>query len=430
MFSHHHGHECEGIPQRLGTQDYIEKDYSYCAHNFKPLPVVLTRGEGIYVWDVDGRRYLDFLCGYSSNNQGHSHPKILKAFIEQALKITQTSRAFHHDQMGLTCEYLTKLLGYDKFLPMNSGAEAAETSVKIARRWGYVTKGIPHNQAKVVMMQGNFWGRTITASGACDDPSRYTNFGPFTPGFPLVPFNNIGAIKELFESDPTICAIFLEPILGERGVIIPDKGYLTEIKKLCRKHNVLMCLDEIQTGLGRTGKLMAYEWDEDAKPDIMAVGKALAGGLMPVSGAFCDDHIMMNIKPGDHGSTFGGNPLAMATARAAIKTLVEEGMPENAKHMGEILGEELRKIKSPLIADTRCRGLFSAVEVARDSRVDGHDLAKIVMKLGLLTKATHDYNLRLAPALIITEDEVLEAAQIVKEGVKVLEQLHKERANK
>lgn len=344
------------------------------------------------------------------------------------MKITQTSRAFHNDQMGLTCEYLTKTLGYDKFLPMNSGAEAGETAVKLARRWGYVKKGIPSNQAKVVVMEGNFWGRTITASGACDDPSRYENFGPFTPGFPMVPFNDIPAIKKLFEADKTIAAILLEPIQGERGVIIPDKGYLTQVKKLCREHNVLMILDEIQTGFGRTGKLMAYEWDSDSKPDILAVGKALSGGFLPVSGAFCDDHIMMNIKPGDHGSTYGGNPLAMATARAAIQTLVEEGMPENALHMGEILGDELSKIKSPMIKDTRGRGLFRAVEVVHDSHVNGSDLAYILMKLGLLTKATHDYSLRLAPALIIEEDQVREAAEIIREGVKVLEQVNKERS--
>lgn len=348
--------------------------------------------------------------------------------MEQALRITQTSRAFHNDQMGQACEYLCKTLGYDKFLPMNSGAEAGETSVKLARRWGYVKKGIPSNQAKVVVMEGNFWGRTITASGACDDPVRYENFGPFTPGFPMVPFNDIPAIKKMFETDPNIAAILLEPIQGERGVIIPDHGYLTEVKKLCKKHNVLMILDEIQTGFGRTGKMMAYEWDKDSKPDIIAVGKALSGGFMPVSGAFCDDEIMMNIKPGEHGSTYGGNPLAMATAKAAIKTLVEEGMPENALKMGEILGDELIKIKSPIIKDTRGRGLFRAVEVASDSRVNGNDFAYILMKLGLLTKATHDYSLRLAPALLINEQQVVESANIIKEGVKVLENLHRERA--
>ena len=371
---------------------------------------------------------MDFLCGYSSNNQGHCHPKILKAFIEQATKITQTSRAFHNDQMGEASEYLTKLLGYDKFLPMNSGAEAGETSVKLARRWGYVKKGIPDNQAQVVFMEGNFWGRTITASGACDDPARYHQFGPFTPGFPLVPFNDLNAIKNIFEKDgKNIAAIFLEPIQGERGVIIPDAGYLSKIKKLCKKHNILLIFDEIQTGFGRCGKLLAHEWDKDSKPDILVVGKALSGGFLPVSGAFCDDEIMLNIKPGEHGSTYGGNPLAMATAKAAVKTLVEEGMPQNALKMGDILGDELSKIKSPIIKDTRGRGLFRAVEVASDSRVNGNDFAYIMMKLGLLTKATHDFSLRLAPALVINEKQILEAASIITEGVKVLENLHKER---
>ena len=358
---HGHGHECGGIPPSRKNADYVELDMKYCAHNYKPLPVALSRGDGIYVWDVAGRQYFDFLCGYSSNNQGHCHPKILKAFIEQATKITQTSRAFHNDQMGLTCQYLSELLGYDKFLPMNSGAEAGETAVKLARRWGYVKKGIPDNKAEVVVMEGNFWGRTITASGACDDPSRYDKFGPFTPGFPLVPFNDTNAIKKLFESNKNIAAILLEPIQGERGVIIPDAGYLQEVRRLCTQHNVLMILDEIQTGFGRTGKLMAYEHEQNAKPDILVVGKALSGGMMPVSGAFANDDIMLNIKPGEHGSTYGGNPLAMAVSRAAIQTLVEEGMPENAAKMGEILRDELGKIKSSIISDQRGRGLFRAI---------------------------------------------------------------------
>lgn len=332
--------------------------------------------------------------------------------------------------MGDTCEYLCKALGYDKFLPMNAGVEAAETAVKLARRWGYVKKGIPKDKAECVVMEGNFWGRSITASGACDDPARYEGFGPFTPGFPLVPFNDLAAIKKKFEADgPNICAILLEPIQGERGVIIPDKGYLTELKKLCKKHNVLMIVDEIQTGFGRTGKLMAYEWDENSKPDIISVGKALSGGFMPISGAFCDDHIMLNVKPGEHGSTFGGNPLAMATAKASIKTLIEEGMPENALKMGDILGEELSKIKSPIISDTRGRGLFWAVDVRADSKVNGTDFAYILMKLGLLTKATHDNSLRLAPALVITKEEIRDAVKIIKEGVKVLENLDKERSS-
>jgi ornithine--oxo-acid transaminase len=280
--------------------------------------VVLTRGEGIFVWDVEGKRYYDFLCGYSSNNQGHSHPKILKAFVEQAMKITQTSRAFYNDQMGPTSEYLCKLLGYDKFLPMNSGVEGTETSVKLARKWGYMKKGIPDNQAKIVMMEGNFWGRTITAAGACDDPTRYTGFGPFTPGFPLVLFNDINAIKDLFEREgKTIAGIMLEPIQGERGVIIPEHGYLKQVRELCTKHNILMMMDEVQTGFGRTGKLMAYDW-EGVKPDILAVGKALSGGTMPVSGSFCNDEIMLCIRPGEHGSTYGGNPLAMAVSKVAI----------------------------------------------------------------------------------------------------------------
>lgn len=329
--------------------------------------------------------------------------------------------------MGPTCEYLTGVLGYDKFLPMNTGVEGTETSVKLARKWGYTKKGIPDNQAKVIMMEGNFWGRTITAAGACDDPSRYSGFGPFTPGFPLVPYDDINALKNLIENDPTICAVMLESIQGERGVIIPQEGYLKQIRELCTKHNVLMIMDEVQTGFGRTGKLMGYNW-EGVKPDIVAVGKALSGGIMPISGAFCNDEIMLCIRPGEHGSTFGGNPLAMAVAKAAIHTLIEEGMVENALAMGEVLGEELSSIKSPMIRDTRGRGLFRALEVVHDSHVDGSDLAYILMKLGLLTKATHDFSLRLAPALLIKENEVREAAKIIKEGVKELEKLNNERA--
>lgn len=328
----------------------------------------------------------------------------------------------------MTAEYLTKLLGYDKMLPMNTGVEACETAVKIARRWGYVVKGIPENQAQVVMANGNFWGRSITASGACDDPSRYTNFGPFTPGFPLVPYDDIPAIKALFEREgKNIAGIMFEPIQGEGGVIVPDQNYLKNVKQLCKEHNVLMILDEVQTGFGRTGKLMASDW-EGVKPDILSVGKALSGGTMPVSGAFCDNHIMMNIKPGDHGSTYGGNPLGMAVARVAIQTLIEERMVENASKMGEIFADQLSQIKSPLLKETRGRGLFRAIEVVHDSKVKGDDLAYILMKLGLLSKASHDYSLRLAPALVIKESEVIEAASIIKDGFKQLEKLNAERS--
>ena len=324
-------------PERLTNEFFIDKDLKYCAHNYKPLPIVLNRGEGIHVWDVQGKKYFDFLCGYSSNNQGHSHPKILKALFEQATKITQTSRAFCNDQMGETCEYLSGIMGYDKFLPMNTGVEATETAVKLARKWGYTKKGIPDNKAQVIMMEGNFWGRTITAAGACDDPSRYNGFGPFTPGFPLIPFDDIEAFRKMLEADKNVAAVMVEAIQGERGVIIPKAGYLKQMRELCTKHNVLMIIDEVQTGFGRTGKFMGYDW-EGVKPDIVSVGKALSGGIMPVSGAFCNDEIMLCIKPGEHGSTYGGNPLAMAVAKAAIQTLIEEGMVENALAMGEVMG--------------------------------------------------------------------------------------------
>lgn len=292
---------------------------------------------------------MDFLNGYSSSNQGHCHPKIVDALVKQSKLITQTSRAFYNEHLGDCAEYLCKLLKYDKMLPMNGGVEAAETAVKLARRWGYVVKKIPENEAVVLVARGNFWGRTITASGACDDPQRYTNFGPFTPGFDLVNYNDIADLKaKLQHHGNNVCAVMLEPIQGEAGVKVPANGYLSEVKKLCKANNVLFILDEIQTGFGRTGKLMAYEWD-NAQPDILAVGKALSGGMMPVSAAFCNDNIMMNIKPGDHGSTYGGNPLAMRVSKVAIQTLVEEGMIENSLKMGEIFQDELSKIKSPLI---------------------------------------------------------------------------------
>jgi len=311
---------------------------------------------------------------------------------------------------------------------MNTGVEAAETAVKIARKWGYTKKGVPNDQAKVIVMEGNFWGRTITASGACDDPSRYTHFSPFTPGFPIAPFDDSEHIRKMFESDSTITAILMEPIQGERGVYVPAPGYLREIRRLCTKHNVLMILDEVQTGFGRTGKLMAYEWEKDVKPDIICVGKALSGGIMPVSGAFCNNEIMDVIGPGDHGSTFGGNPLGMAVAKAAIKTLVEDGMVENSLRMGEVMRDELATIRSPLIVDQRGRGLFRAIEVNKDSHVNGNDFAYILMKLGFLTKATHDYSIRLSPALVINEKEVKEACGIIKDGLAVLEKLNKERS--
>lgn len=316
--------------QMSTNQHYVDLDNAKVCRNYGPLPVTIERGERIYMYDVEGRKYFDFLCGYSACNQGHSHPKILKAMMEQATKVTLTSRAYHNMTLGPFAEYFTNLIGYDRLIPMNSGVEADETACKMARRWGYRAKGIPDNQANILFPTGNFWGRSITASGACDDPSRYNQFGPFTAGFELFEYNNVDALRKMLEADPNICAVVLEPIQGEGGVIIPHDGYLKAVRELCTKHNVLMIADEIQTGFGRCGTMFAVD-HENVRPDILVMGKSMSGGMLPVSGCLADNFIMEHIHPGDHGSTYGGNPLAMATAHAAIKTIVDEGMVENSR---------------------------------------------------------------------------------------------------
>jgi ornithine--oxo-acid transaminase len=409
------------------NQFYAQKDLARVCNNYAPLPVVVERAERIYVWDVEGNRYMDFLCGYSSTNQGHCHPKIIKALIDQAGKVTQTSRAFMNTEMGTFAEYLGDLLGFEKFLPSSSGVEACESACKLARRWGYVVKGVEHDKASIVMAKGCFWGRSITASGGSDDPQRTNQFGPFTPGFPLVNYNDLEALENYFKADPNCVGVMLEPIQGEGGVIIPQEGYLKKVKDLCQKYNVLLITDEVQTGLGRTGKLMGYNWDlEGAKPDIVTLGKAISGGVTPVSGILADSHIMDTIKPGDHGSTYGGNPLGMAVAKAAVKAIVEEGMVENAEKMGKVLLNRLRAIDTPLVKEVRARGLFCGFELKRGLKVDGNTLSKILMKHGLVSKATHNYCLRFTPALVIKEEEVLEAGDIIEKGVRELEQLNEQ----
>ena len=397
------------------NQYYIDKDLERVCHNYGPLPVVVERGERIYVWDVEGKKYMDFLCGYSSTNQGHCHPKIIAALVEQAKKVTQTSRAFHNTEMGTFSEYLGDLLGFDKFLPSSSGVEACESACKLARRWGYVVKGVEDDKANILMANGCFWGRSITACSGSDDFQRYNQFGPLTPGFPLVPYNDIEAMEQYFKNDPNCVGVMLEPIQGEGGVIIPQEGYLQKVKDLCTKYNVLLITDEVQTGLGRTGKMMGYNWDlGTAKPDIVTLGKAISGGVTPVSGILADKAIMDTIKPGDHGSTYGGNPLGMAVAKAAVKTIVEEGMVENAVAMGDLLRKRLNAINSPLIKEVRGRGLFTGMELRHDLNVNGNHLAKILFKHGLLSKATHDYCLRFTPALVINEKEINEACDIIE----------------
>eukprot|EP00831_Metopus_contortus_P084783 TRINITY_DN970_c0_g1_i3.p1 TRINITY_DN970_c0_g1~~TRINITY_DN970_c0_g1_i3.p1 ORF type:complete len:405 (+),score=84.06 TRINITY_DN970_c0_g1_i3:357-1571(+) len=366
---------------------FQEKEWQYGCHNYYPLPVVLARGEGVFMYDVDDKKYFDFLAGYSALNQGHCHPKIVKAAIQQLQTLTLTARAFFNNKLGLAEEYLCKVAGFDKCLFMNSGVEAAETSLKLARRWGYEKKKIPDNKAKIVFCLGNFWGRTIAACGSSDDPERYQKFGPFDGlGFELIPYNDIEALENKLKNDPNICAFMVEPIQGEAGVIVPHEGYLKKVREICNKYNVLLITDEIQTGMGRTGKLFCYEWD-GIKPDILILGKALSGGLMPVSCALANDDVMLNIKPGEHGSTFGGNPLAAEVAMAAVKTLLEEKMIENSLELGEYFRKLLREIKCPIVKEIRGRGLFTAMELTKGA----WQLCLNNLKRGLLAKPTHSY---------------------------------------
>jgi len=391
------------------SQSIFDREDQYGAHNYHPLPVALTRGQGVNVWDVEGKKYFDFLAGYSALNQGHCHPKIMAAMTEQASKLTLTSRAFYNDILGEYEEYMTKLFGYDKLLPMNTGVEGGETAIKLARKWAYGVKNIAENEARVVFAEDNFWGRTLSACSSSSDPDCYEGFGPFMPGFDMVPYNNLAALEEKLK-DPNVCAFMVEPVQGEAGVVVPDEGYLSGVRALCTKYNVLMIADEVQSGLGRTGKRCAVDW-EGVKPDIMVLGKALSGGFFPVSAVLCDDEVMLGIKPGQHGSTFGGNPLACSIARASMEVLETEGLYDNALHMGELLRTELRKCPSEVISLVRGRGLFNAIFIN-----EGFDAWDICMKLrdgGLLAKPTHGHIVRFTPPLVINEKEMGECCEII-----------------
>jgi ornithine--oxo-acid transaminase len=343
------------------TARFIDLEDKYGAHNYHPLPVVLSRGEGVFLWDVEGKRYYDFLSGYSAVNQGHCHPAIISALIEQAQKLTLTSRAFHNDLLGEYAQYITKYFGYDKVLPMNTGVEGGETAIKLARRWGYLKKGIPDNKAKIIFAENNFWGRTLAAISTSSDPGSYKGFGPYMPGFELVPYNNLAALEKAFQ-DANVAAYMVEPIQGEAGVVLPDDGYLKGVRDLCDEYNILFIADEIQTGLSRTGKMLACD-HENVRPDILILGKALSGGVLPVSAVLADDEVMLNIHPGEHGSTYGGNPLACKVAMAALQVLKDENMAQNAEEMGKLLRKELEKIQSPLIKNIRGKGLLNAIVV-------------------------------------------------------------------
>lgn len=396
----------------MKIQDFINRELHYGAHNYHPLPVVLNRGEGVYLWDVEGKRYLDFLSGYSALSQGHCHPKIVEALKKQADVLTLTSRAFYCDLLGEFMEKATKFFGYDKLLPMNTGAEGVETALKLARRWGYDVKGVPEGKAKIVVCADNFHGRTITIVSMSTDPSSYGGFGPFTEGFVKIPYNDVSALEKVI-TDPDIVGFLLEPIQGEAGVVVPDDGYLKACYDICKRHNVLFIADEIQSGIGRSGRLLACDW-EGVKPDILVLGKALSGGVTPVSAVFANDEIMLTIKPGEHGSTYGGNPLACAVGMAALDVVRDEKLAENADRMGKIFRSEMSNINHKMIKKVRGKGLLNAVVTEPSGDVKAWDICVMLKEKGLLAKPTHEHIIRFTPPLIINEAQMSEAVAIIK----------------
>jgi ornithine--oxo-acid transaminase len=412
-----HNTELE-IKHSVATQNYITQDEKYGAHNYHPLPVVIEKAKGIYMYDVDGKKYFDFLSAYSAVNQGHCHPKIIAALIEQAQELTLTSRAFHNKNLSDYSKFITSYFGYDKVLPMNTGVEGGETAIKLARRWGYDVKGVAHNEAVVVFAEGNFWGRTISAISTSDDPSSYDRFGPFTPGFINVPYNNLESLEKAFQNKNVVAFMF-EPIQGEAGVVVPDEGYITGIRNLCTEYNVLMIADEIQTGLARTGKMLACD-HENIQPDILILGKALSGGTMPVSAVLCNDNIMMNIKPGEHGSTYGGNPLACKVATVALSVLQDEKMAENAQAMGQYFRDQIIALNSEFITLVRGKGLLNAIVIKHSNPEAAWDLCIEMMNNGLLAKPTHGDKIRFAPPLTINKNEIDEAIKIIAQSLEIL----------
>ena len=400
------------------TKSFLDLEDQYGAHNYHPIPVVLEKGEGVFVWDVEGKKYYDFLSGYSAVNQGHCHPVIIKSLIDQAKKLTLTSRAFHNNLLGEYEKFITAYFGYDKVLPMNTGVEGGETAIKLARRWSYTVKGVEQNKAKVIFAEGNFWGRTLAAVSSSTDPSCYTNFGPFMPGFELVPYNDTIALEKAFQ-DKNVCAFMVEPIQGEAGVVIPDEGYLQKVRTLCNEYNVLFIADEIQTGLARTGRMLACD-HENVRPDILILGKALSGGVLPVSAILADNEIMMTIKPGEHGSTYGGNPLACAVAMSALSVLKEEKMAENAHEMGILLRNELNNLQSPYIKTIRGKGLLNAIVIDHQNIEAAWDLCLILKEKGLLAKPTHGDKIRFAPPLIINKEQIIECVGMIQEALNEL----------
>lgn len=396
----------------LSAQEYMDREARYGAHNYHPLPVVLERGEGVFVWDVEGKKYFDFLAAYSAVNQGHCHPKIVKALTDQAQKLALTSRAFYNNVLGEWEQYMTALFGYDKMLPMNSGAEADETALKLIRKWGYKVKGVPKGEAKIIVCNGNFHGRTITIISMSSDPDAYNDYGPYTPGFINIPYNDVQALGKALE-DPNVAGFLVEPIQAEAGVYVPEDGFLRKAFDLCKKHHVLFVADEVQTGLARTGKMLACD-HEDVRPDILILGKAISGGMLPVSCVLADDEIMLTIKPGEHGSTYGGNPIAAKVAIAAMEVIREENLAANAERLGKIFRKKLKSIDSELIEIVRGKGLLNAVVIKPVNGKSAWDVCVALKDNGLLAKPTHDHIIRFTPPLVITEDQLLEALGIIE----------------
>ena len=399
----------------MKTNDYLDLELKYGAHNYHPLPVVLSKGEGIYLWDVEGKKYYDFLSAYSAVNQGHCHPKIIKALTDQANQLTLTSRAFHNDILGPYEKFITDFFGYDKVLPMNTGVEGGETANKLARKWGYLKKGIAENKARIIFAKGNFWGRTLAAISSSDDPTSYEGFGPYMPGYDLIPYNDLEALENELK-DPNVCAFMVEPIQGEAGVIVPNYGYLKGIRNLCDKYNVLFIADEVQTGIGRTGKILACD-HEDVKPDLLILGKALSGGVFPVSAVLANDDVMLCIKPGEHGSTFGGNPVACKVAIAALEVIIDEKLSENAEKLGHIFRKELKNINSEMITTVRGKGLLNAIVIKPKNGKNAWDVCLKLKENGLLAKPTHGDIIRFAPPLIINDIQLNDCIDIIRKTI-------------
>ena len=404
---------------KMTSQDYINREDKYGAHNYHPLPVVLDKAEGVHVWDVEGKQYYDFLSAYSAVNQGHCHPKIINAMVEQAKRLTLTSRAFYNSVLGEYEEYVSKYFGFDKVLPMNTGAEADETAIKLARKWGYMKKGIPENQAKIICCNENFHGRTITIVSMSTDPDAYNGFGPFTPGFVKIPYNDLETLEKELQ-DSNVAAFLVEPIQGEAGVYVPEDGYLKKASELCKKYNVLFIADEVQTGIARTGKMLACD-HEGVKPDILILGKAISGGVFPVSAVLANDDIMLCIKPGEHGSTFGGNPIAGKVAMAALEVIKEEKLEENAERLGKIFRDEFNSIESDMIELVRGKGLLNAVVIKNKEGKTAWDVCVAMAEAGVLAKPTHGNIIRFAPPLVITEEQLRDAMNKIKEVFKKFE---------